>query len=78
MKDQTNSFPCSISAGRQCSLLTTFSGGGWAYAEGEGNRLYFLEDAGLLVHVEALTGTPQDVLDEAAGLLGSMTITPIG
>ena len=38
----------------------------------------FLEDAGLLVHVEALTGTPQDVLDEAAGLLGSMTITPIG
>lgn len=78
VKDQVNSFPCTISAGKQCSMLTTFAGGGWAYAEGEGNRLYFLDEAGLIVNVEALTGTPTDVLEEAEALLGGLTITPIG
>lgn len=78
VKDQLNTFPCSISAGRQCSMLNTFARGGWAYAEGDGNRLYFLDEAGLIVNVEALTGTPADVLAEAAALLGAMTVTPIG
>ncbi len=78
VKDQTNAFPCTISAGRQCAMLTTFAGGGWAYAEGDGNRLYFLDEAGLIVNIEALTGTPGDVLHEAAVLLDAMTITPIG
>ena len=78
VKDQTNSFPCSVSAGKQCSLLTASALGGWAYAAGDGNRLYYLEDAGLIVHIEALTGTTQDVLDEMAPVLNQLTITPIG
>ena len=75
--DPANSYPCAVSIGGRCDLLHVSGLGPWGFADGERNRLYHLAGTGLMLHIEALTGTAEDVLDEGSALLGALTVEPL-
>ncbi|MEM7285424.1 MAG: hypothetical protein AAF480_03655 [Actinomycetota bacterium] len=75
--DPANSYSCPVSIGGRCDLLHVSGLGPWGFADGERNRLYHLPETGLMLHIEALTGTVDDVLTEGKALLGALTVEAV-